>query len=127
VKRTLALMIMAVLAPLPAWAGEPICYTQRTTPDNVVLPKPKAATMALPEIYLPDAATRKEPVSLLLQVTVSPLGGVDNITIAEGSKIPDWDAGVLVASKEWAFVPGTEDGEPIAMCIRFRVTATLQE
>ncbi len=126
-KRISALVIIAALVPFPALAGEPICYTQRTTPDNVVLPKPKATTMALPEIHLPDAATRKEPVSLLLQVTVSPLGRVDGITIAEGSKIPDWDAGVLTASKEWAFVPGTEDGEPIAMCIRFRVTATLQE
>lgn len=122
-----AILIAAALMPVAAFAAEPVCYTQSTTPDNVVLPKPKYPTMRLPAIHLPDAATRKEPVSLLLQVTVSPLGRVDKIMIAQGSKVPEWDAGVLTASKEWAFVPGTEDGEPLAMCIRFRVTATLEE
>lgn len=117
----------APLLPLKTFAAAPVCYTQRTAPDNVVLPKPKMPTMRVPEIHLPDAATRKEPVTVLLQVTVGPLGTVDNISIAEGSKVPDWDAGVLTASKDWNFVPGTEDAEPVAMCIRFRVTATLQE
>lgn len=126
-KRIAALIVVAALLPLPVSAGEPICYTQRTTPANVVLPKPKGETMRLPAIHLPDAETRNEPISLLLQVTVSPLGRVDNITIAEGSKVPEWDTGVLTASKDWAFVPGTQDAEPVAMCIRFRVTATLQE
>lgn len=108
-------------------AAEPICYTQRTVPDNAVLPRPHYASLLLPAIHLPDAAKRRDPVSLLLQVTISETGSVATVAVAEPSVVPDWDKGVLVTARDWSFVPGTVDGEPTPMCIKFRVTATLDE
>jgi len=108
--------------------AEAVCYTQRTRPDNVVLPRPRSTdSFRLPDLHLPDAEKRREPVSVLLHLTVSDAGRVANVALGEASAIPDWNDGVLRTAREWSFVPGTVDGEPTAMCIKFRVTATLQE
>lgn len=125
----LPLVLTALLSGAPAGGQDtaPVCYTQRSRPDNVVLPKARAAeTMALPELHLPDASVRNEPVTVVLDLHVSALGNVDRATLQQGSTVESWNAGVLKNAEGWGFVPGTIDGEPSAMCVRFRITATLQ-
>ena len=127
-----SLMLALMILPDVAFAATPepdapACYTQRTRPDNVVLPKARAAdTMELPALHLPDASVRNEPVTIVLDLHVSAAGKVDHAILQEGSSVAAWNAGVLKNADGWGFVPGTIDGEPTAMCIRFRITATLQ-
>ncbi len=126
------LLLAVLMSPGVAFAAtpkpmEPLCYTQRTRPDNVVLPKARAAeTMQLPELHLPDASVRNEPVTIVLDLHVGAAGKVDRAILQQGSSVDAWNAGVIKSASGWAFVPGTIDGEPSAMCIRFRITATLQ-
>ena len=120
--------LLAAAAPADA-AGlnDPACYTQRTRPENVVLPRPRSAeSLSLPAIHLPDASRRYEPVTVVLNMHVTETGSVDRVTLAETSTIEDWNTAVAMAAESWAFIPGTLDGEPTPMCFRFRLTATLE-
>jgi TonB family protein len=123
------LAALVALAATPVGAADPqkeTCYTQRTRPENFVLPRPRSESLALPQIHLPDADTRHEPVSVVLDMHVTATGSVARVNMAESSAVKDWNAAVTQAAQSWAFVPGTVDGEPTAMCFKFRLTATLQ-
>ena len=96
-----SLMLALMILPDVAFAATPepeapACYTQRTRPDNVVLPKARAAdTMELPALHLPDASVRNEPVTIVLDLHVSAAGKVDHAILQEGSSVAAWNAGVL--------------------------------
>jgi TonB family protein len=129
-KRALWMAAPALLGSTDiALASEAACYTQRTRPDNVVLPRARSAeSLALPELRLPEKPTSaNDTVTVVLNVHVTDAGNVSNVVLVEGSAVPAWNAGLLETAKTWAFVPGTVDGEPTAMCFRFRISASLTE
>jgi len=124
----IAALTLAGLTDAAAAAGT-TCYTQRTRPDNVVLPRARSAeSLALPELRLPEKPTSaNDTVTVVLNVHVNDAGNVSDVVLVEASAVPAWNAGLLETAKTWAFVPGTIDGEPTAMCFRFRISASLTE
>jgi protein TonB len=87
----------------------------------------KGARITQPE-YPPASRRAGEEGTVNLQVYVLETGRAGEIKIAKSSGFPKLDeAAVKEVQRNWRFVPGKEDGKPVAMWHIFAVTFRLTD
>jgi protein TonB len=87
----------------------------------------KGARITQPE-YPPASRRAGEAGTVTLQVYVLESGRAGDIKIAKSSGFPKLDeAAVKEVQRNWRFVPGKEDGKPVAMWHTFAVTFRLTD
>jgi protein TonB len=87
----------------------------------------KGARITQPE-YPPSSRRAGEEGTVTLQVYVLESGKAGEVKIQKSSGFPKLDeAAVREVQRVWRFVPGKEDGKPVAMWHTFNVTFRLTE
>ena len=87
----------------------------------------KGARITQPE-YPPASRRAGEEGTVHLQVYVLETGRAGEIKVAKSSGFPKLDeAAVKEVQRNWRFVPGKEDGKPVAMWHIFAVTFRLTD
>jgi periplasmic protein TonB len=87
----------------------------------------KGARITQPE-YPPSSRRAGEEGTVTLQVYVLETGRAGDVKVQKSSGFPKLDeAAVREVKRTWRFVPGKEDGNPIAMWHTFNVTFRLTE
>lgn len=112
-----------------------------TNVKPVVAPPPPPPAPAAPKVVVNarlDPADRTEPqypaISkrlgeeglVIVIVDVSPQGTAIDATIEKSSGFPRLDAAALELAKRKRFIPGTEDGKPVASKCRYQYRFVLQ-
>ncbi len=77
-------------------------------------------------VYPPDAARRFEQGSVILLIHVSPQGLPTGVDIEQTSGFNSLDRAARDAVETWHFLPGIQDGRPIAFDMELRVVFHLQ-
>jgi protein TonB len=97
--------------------------TVRTPPSTTG----KGARITQPE-YPPSSRRAGEEGTVTLQVYVLETGKAGEVKVQKSSGFPKLDeAAVREVQRTWRFVPGKEDGKPVAMWHTFNVTFRLTE
>jgi protein TonB len=110
------------VAPPPA--AKPVERAVVKTPPSTA---GKGARITQPE-YPPASRRAGEAGTVTLQVYVLETGRAGDIKIAKSSGFPKLDeAAVKEVQRNWRFVPGKEDGKPVAMWHTFAVTFRLTD
>jgi len=87
----------------------------------------KGARITQPE-YPPSSRRAGEEGTVTLQVYVLETGKAGEVKVGKSSGFPKLDeAAVREVQRTWRFVPGKEDGKPVAMWHTFNVTFRLTE
>ncbi len=87
----------------------------------------KGARITQPE-YPPSSRRAGEEGTVTLQVYVLETGKAGEVKVSKSSGFPKLDeAAVREVQRTWRFVPGKEDGKPVAMWHTFNVTFRLTE
>jgi protein TonB len=114
--------VRTVATPPPV-AAAPERATVRTPPST----QGKGARITQPE-YPPASRRAGEAGTVTLQVFVKEDGRPGEVKIAKSSGFAKLDeAAVKEVQRSWRFVPGKEDGKPIAMWHTFAVTFKLTD
>jgi protein TonB len=101
----------------------PEAKTVRTPPSTTG----KGARITQPE-YPPSSRRAGEEGTVTLQVYVLESGKAGEVKVQKSSGFPKLDeAAVREVQRTWRFVPGKEDGKPVAMWHTFNVTFRLTE
>jgi len=112
-----------VAAP-PAAAPKPVERAVVKTPPSTA---GKGARITQPE-YPPASRRAGEAGTVQLQVYVLESGKAGEVKIAKSSGFEKLDeAAVKEVQRNWRFVPGKEDGKPVAMWHTFAVTFKLTD
>jgi protein TonB len=112
----------------PTLAPPPVAKPAEHQPVRV-LPSTqgKGARITQPE-YPPASRRAGEAGTVTLQVYVLDTGRAGDIKVAKSSGFPKLDeAAVKEVQRNWRFVPGKEDGKPVAMWHTFAVTFRLTD
>jgi protein TonB len=111
------------VATPPPVAAPPERATVRTPPST----QGKGARITQPE-YPPASRRAGEAGTVTLQVFVKEDGRPGEVKIAKSSGYDKLDeAAVKEVQRSWRFVPGKEDGKPVAMWHTFAVTFRLTD
>jgi protein TonB len=87
----------------------------------------KGARTTLPE-YPPASRRAGEAGTVTLKCFVSEKGTCSEVSVVRSSGFPKLDeAAVKEVQRNWRFVPGKEDGKPVAMWHTFAVTFRLTD
>jgi len=113
-----------VAAPPPAAAPKSVERAVVKTPPSTA---GKGARITQPE-YPPASRRAGEAGTVQLQVYVLESGKAGEVKIAKSSGFEKLDeAAVKEVQRNWRFVPGKEDGKPVAMWHTFAVTFKLTD
>jgi periplasmic protein TonB len=109
----------AVAAPKPVERAR----SSRTPPST----QGRGARITQPE-YPPAARRAGEEGTVTLKVFVTEGGRAGQVEVAKSSGFPKLDeAAVKEVQRNWRFVPGKEDGNPVSMWHTFAVTFRLTD
>lgn len=114
-----------VAAPAPVAAPPPVQEKQvvRVPPST----QGKGARITQPE-YPPASRRAGEAGTVTLQVFVKEDGRAGEVKVAKSSGFEKLDeAAIKEVQRNWRFVPGKEDGKPVAMWHTFAVTFRLTD
>jgi periplasmic protein TonB len=110
--------------PPPAAAPKPVERQVVRTPPST---QGRGARITQPE-YPPAARRAGEEGTVTLKVFVTEGGRAGQVEVAKSSGFPKLDeAAVKEVQRNWRFVPGKEDGKPVAMWHTFAVTFRLTD
>jgi protein TonB len=111
-------------APPPPAAPAPAAHTTVKTPPST---SGKGARTSLPE-YPPASRRAGEAGTVQLRCYVSEQGRCTEVSVVKSSGFEKLDeAAVKEVQRNWKFVPGKEDGKPVAMWHTFAVTFRLTD
>ena len=111
------------VAPAPA-AAKPVEKAVVRVPPS---PQGKGAKITQPE-YPPASRRAGEAGTVTLQVFVLETGRAGEVKVAKSSGFEKLDeAAIKEVQRNWRFVPGKEDGKPVAMWHTFAVTFRLTD
>jgi protein TonB len=111
-----------VVAPPPPPA-QPKAATVKTAPST----SGRGARTPLPE-YPPASRRAGEAGTVTLRCYVSEQGRCSEVSVVKSSGFPKLDeAAVKEVQRNWKFVPGKEDGKPVATWHSFNVTFKLTD
>jgi periplasmic protein TonB len=113
-----------VAAPAPVAAAAPVEKAVVRVPPST---QGKGARITQPE-YPPASRRAGEAGTVTLQVFVQENGRAGEVKVAKSSGFEKLDeAAVKEVQRNWRFVPGKEDGKPVAMWHTFAVTFRLTD
>jgi periplasmic protein TonB len=113
-----------VAAPAPVAAAAPVAKAVVKVPPST---QGKGARITQPE-YPPASRRAGEAGTVTLQVFVQENGRAGEVKVAKSSGFEKLDeAAVKEVQRNWRFVPGKEDGKPVAMWHTFAVTFRLTD
>lgn len=112
-----------VQAPPPPRPAEPVRATVKTPPSTTG----RGARTTLPE-YPPASRRANEAGTVQLRCYVREDGRCSEVSVVRSSGFDRLDeAAVKEVQRNWRFVPGKEDGKPVAMWHTFAVTFRLTD
>jgi protein TonB len=113
-----------VAAPPPIAAAKPVEREVVKTPPSTV---GRGARVTKPE-YPPASRRAGEEGTVTLRAFVGNDGRCSQVEVVKSSGFPKLDeAAVNEVKRNWKFVPGKEDGKPVAMWHTFAVTFKLTD
>jgi protein TonB len=113
-----------VAAPAPVAAPKPVEHEVVKVPPST---QGKGARITQPE-YPPSSRRAGEAGTVTLQALVQADGRPSEVKIVKSSGFDKLDeAAVKEVQRNWRFVPGKEDGKPVAMWHTFAVTFRLTD
>jgi protein TonB len=113
-----------VAAPAPVAAPKPVEHDVVKTPPST---QGKGSRITQPE-YPPASRRAGEAGTVTLQALVQADGRPSEVKVVKSSGFEKLDeAAVKEVERNWRFVPGKEDGKPVAMWHTFAVTFRLTD
>ena len=115
---------VAAPPPVAAPAPKPVEREVVRTPPST---QGRGARITQPE-YPPASRRAGEAGTVTLKVFVTEAGRAGKVEVAKSSGFPKLDeAAIKEVERNWRFVPGKEDGKPVAMWHTFAVTFRLTD
>ncbi len=127
-----------IVIDLPVETAKTTAITA-TTKKPVAKPPPPPAVKRVPPrqnprrpliepTYPPQSKRLGEEGATVLRLYIQEDGRVGDAQVAQSSGFPRLDeAAVKHAKRSWRFLPGTEDGKPVAMWYEFRVVWKIEK
>ncbi|WKZ11218.1 MAG: energy transducer TonB [Gammaproteobacteria bacterium] len=124
---------------LPVEAAKTTAITATTKKPVAKPPPPPPAVKRVPPrqnprralvepAYPPQSKRLGEEGATVLRLHIDAEGKVTDAQVAQSSGFPRLDeAAVKHAMRSWRFLPGTEDGKPVAMWYEFRVVWKIEK
>jgi protein TonB len=115
------LLMLALFAAVSHAQTPPTVYE----PGNGVS-LPRVTKEVEPE-YTNEAQTQRIEGTVLLGVVVLNDGSVGDVNVTRSlDSVYGLDASAIKAMKQWQFVPGTKDGQPVAVRVAVEMNFTLK-